>query len=82
MARPPVPSTVAAGKKLPVDSTDVVGPVISVVVSPGAVEPPPRNSETVPETDTESPTEIPVGAALVKTWMPSLVASSASGDGS
>ena len=77
-----MPSTVAAGKGVAVRVTEADGVVISVVVRPGAVAPPPRNSETVPETDTESPTAIPVGAVPVKTRMPSLVASLASGDGS
>ncbi len=73
---------VAVGSALPVDSDgdgragDLGdGQVGSGVPRPG------RNSATVPLTSTESPT-LTVGAELVKTKMPSEVASFVSGDGS
>src|SRR5262245_31217854 len=77
--RPPAPTTTGAGSALPLDSTTTVGEVISVVVRlvrPSS--PPGRNSNTRPDTDTRSPTDT-VGALLVKTKMPSEVASFASG---
>jgi len=71
-----------AGSGLPVLTVTMTGLTISVVVRfvrPSL--PPGRNSDTVPPTFTESPTET-VGAPLVKTKMPSDVASSLSGVGS
>ena len=80
--RPPVPTTVGSGSKLPLESTFVVGlPESSVVVRLPVVAPPGRNSCTRPRTLTESPTET-LGADEVKTKMPSEVAGSASGLGS
>ncbi len=79
--RPPGPTIVGAGTDAaPV--TVIVGLVSSVVVRLSVPpEPPGRNSATVPLTVTASPT-FTVGAELVKTNRPSLVAGSASGCGS
>ena len=72
--------TLAAGSGFPLETTVMVGEVISVVVRLLAT-PPGRNSMTRPLTVTASPT-LTDGLALVKTKIPSDVASSASGSGS
>ena len=79
--RPPAPITVAGGSALPDERTVTVGLAISVVVRFVLVAPPGRNSATVPNTRTASPTAT-VGAELVKTKIASEVASFASGAGS
>src|SRR3954471_13692559 len=79
--RPPVPITVGAGRGFPVDSTETDGEVSSVVVRLPVEAPPGRNSWTRAFTVTASPT-LTAGAEVLKTKMPSEVASSASGFGS
>src|SRR4249919_998851 len=77
--RPPGPTSVT-GTGAPVACTVTWGAVSSVVVRfTGSL--PGRNSATVPSTNTSSPT-FTVGAELVNTNRPSLVAGSASGVGS
>lgn len=74
-------TTVAAGTALPLETTVTVGLVTSVTDWLPVETPPGTYSETVPVTVTESPTAA-LGAELVKTKTPSLVAGSASGVGS
>ena len=81
--RPPLPITTGAGSGLPVESTEIVGEVSSVVVRLPVVAPPGRNSWARPVVLTWLPTVAAAdGTELVKTKMPSEVASSASGFGS
>ena len=80
--RPPVPTTIGAGKRLPRETTAIVGPESSVVVRLPEDAPPGRNSWTFPLTVTASPTLTVVGELLVNTKIPSLVAGSESGFGS
>ena len=79
--RPPIPTTVGAGRGLPEESTVTEGPVSSVVVRLALSLPPGRNSATRPPTTTASPTAT-VGATEVNTNSASEVAWSASGRGS
>ncbi|CAM5685899.1 hypothetical protein SALBM217S_02545 [Streptomyces griseoloalbus] len=74
--------TAGAGTGLPRETTVTVGLVISVTDWLPEEVPPGTYSETVPETETSSPTATPCGVELVKTNTPSLVAGSASGAGS
>src|ERR1700754_2158110 len=79
---PPAPITTGDGRAFPDDTRAMVGEPISVVVRLLVpVAPPGRNSCTVPDTSTASPTAT-VGAADVKTNTASDVAGSASGVGS